>query len=219
MADVSRETDTPDEAVIAHWFGGSTAKIHAYADLLRTDGLRRGLVGPREGGRLWSRHLLNCVVVHPLIQAGARVGDIGSGAGLPGVVLALARPDLAVTLIEPLLRRSSFLVEVIEALDVPNMTVVRSRAEDLIGTAQFDVVTARAVAPLERLVGWALPLCRPGGELLALKGATALAELADASLALSRLRAGIAAVEACGEGVVDPVTTVVRIQSNGPLGS
>jgi 16S rRNA (guanine527-N7)-methyltransferase len=220
VTDVSRETDVPDADTVSDWFGPRSSLVHTYAELLTGEGVRRGLLGPREAGRLWRRHILNCAVVHPLIAGGACVGDLGSGAGLPGVVLALARPDLQVTLIEPLLRRCRFLQEVVEALGAlgaANLRVVRSRAEDLPRSAQFDVVTARAVAPLDRLAGWALPLCRPGGELLALKGSAVGAELHAAERTLARLRAGRVVVETCGQGVVDPLTTVVRIQSSGPL--
>jgi 16S rRNA (guanine527-N7)-methyltransferase len=216
VGDVSRET-TPPADVLDTWFGSAASGAGAFADLLTGEGVRRGLLGPREAGRVWSRHLLNCVVVHPLIGDGATVADVGSGAGLPGVVLALARPDLHVTLVEPLLRRVTFLREVAETLRLPNLDVRRARAEELAGRCQFDVVTARAVAPLDRLVGWLLPLCRPGGEVLALKGSNVADEIASARPALSRLHAGRVEVHACGLGVVDPETTVVRIQSNGPL--
>jgi 16S rRNA (guanine527-N7)-methyltransferase len=210
---VSRETERPDAAVIADWFGAGTAQIERYAELLATEGVRRGLIGPRELPRLWTRHLVNCVVVHRLMAAGSSVADLGSGAGLPGVVLAVARPDLSVTLIEPLLRRSRFLEEVTDDLGLSNVEVVRARAEELPGRATFDVVVARAVAPLDRLARWALPLCRPGGELLAIKGSSASAELEQATEALTRLHAGPASIEMCGAGVVEPATTVVRILS------
>jgi 16S rRNA (guanine527-N7)-methyltransferase len=213
---VSRETESALAAVVAQWFGPAGPVAYRYADLLATEGVRRGLIGPREVPRMWSRHILNCVVVHPLIAHASVVGDLGSGAGLPGIVLALARPDLRVTLIEPLLRRTRFLDDSVSALGLPNVNVVRSRAEDLADRATFDVVVARAVAPLERLAGWALPLCRPGGEVLALKGASARDEVARARPALTRLGAGDATIESCGVGVVEPATTVVRIQSHEP---
>jgi 16S rRNA (guanine527-N7)-methyltransferase len=213
---VSRETERPDADVIADWFGVGTAQIQRYAQLLATEGVRRGLIGPRELPRLWTRHILNCVVVHGLIAQGGSVADLGSGAGLPGVVLAVARPDLSVTLIEPLLRRTRFLEEVTADLELPNLRVVRARAEELRGRVAFDVVVARAVAPLDRLAGWGLPLCRPGGELLAIKGSSASAELEQAAAMLARLRAGRASIETCGAGVVEPATTVVRILSQAP---
>jgi 16S rRNA (guanine527-N7)-methyltransferase len=213
---VSRETAHPRDDVMAHWFGAGMPGIHRYVDLLATEGVRRGLIGPREVPRLWTRHVMNCVVVHPLIDTGSSVGDLGSGAGLPGVVLALARPDLSVTLIEPLLRRTRFLDQLPTALGVTNLTILRCRAEELAGKQAFDVVTARAVAPLERLAGWALPLCKDPGELLAIKGSSAGEELEQAAPVLKRLRAGPASIQTCGVGVVEPPTTVVRIRSHAP---
>lgn len=213
---VSRETERPDEQLIADCFGAGTAQIQRYAQLLATEGVGRGLIGPRELPRLWTRHIMNCVVVHGLLEQGCSVADLGSGAGLPGIVLAVARPDLSVTLIEPLLRRTRFLEEVTADLELSNLTVVRARAEELPGRVAFDVVVARAVAPLDRLAGWGLPLCRPGGELLAIKGSSASDELEQSGAVLARLRAGQASIETCGVGVVEPATTVVRILSQGP---
>jgi 16S rRNA (guanine527-N7)-methyltransferase len=213
---VSRETETIDRALVAEWFGAAAERAYAYVDLLCSEGVRRGLIGPREVPRIWSRHVLNCVVLHPLIGPDRSVADLGSGAGLPGLVLALARPDLDVTLIEPLLRRTRFLDQARAALDVANVTVVRARAEQLVGTYAFDVVVARAVAPLDRLAGWALPLCSQGGELIAVKGTSAPTELATARSRLARLGAEHARIESSGVGVVEPPTTVVRIQSHAP---
>lgn len=215
MVDVSRETDRPAPQTVEAWFGAATPLADRYAQIVATMGLERGLLGPREVSRLWNRHIMNCVVVHPLIASGCSVVDVGSGAGFPGIPVALARPDLHVTLVEPLLRRATFLLQVIQALELSNVTVVRSRAEDL-ETAAFDVVTARAVAPLERLVRWTLPLCRPDGEVLAIKGGTASEELAAAAAALRRLGVRTSAVEQCGVGVVEPATTVVRLSSKQP---
>jgi 16S rRNA (guanine527-N7)-methyltransferase len=213
---VSRETEVVDPALVAEWFGAAADRAYAYVDLLCSEGVRRGLIGPREVPRIWSRHVLNCVVLHPLIRSDRSVADLGSGAGLPGVVLALARPDLEVTLIEPLLRRTRFLEQASAELDLLNVVVVRSRGEQLAATCAFDVVVARAVAPLDRLAGWALPLCRPGGELIAVKGTSAPTELATARSSLVRLGAEDARIELCGVGVVEPPTTVVRIKSHGP---
>jgi 16S rRNA (guanine527-N7)-methyltransferase len=136
--------------------------------------------------RIWERHLLNCAVVAPLIASGSSVCDIGSGAGLPGLVLALLRSDLNMVLVEPLLRRTLFLEEAVEHLDLGNVRVVRSRAEDLDGHLEADVVTARAVAPLSRLLGWALPLCAANGQVLAFKGGSVEAEIARAEAMLGR---------------------------------
>jgi 16S rRNA (guanine527-N7)-methyltransferase len=179
VSTVDTDAVVPDAAAAV--FGPALDRAAAYARLLATDGTVRGLIGPREVPRLWDRHLLNSAALAPLVPAGARVVDVGSGAGLPGIPLALVRPDLAVTLLEPLARRVTFLDECVDRLGLTNVTVVRGRAEEgpvrrSLGGA--DVVTARAVAPLDKLAGWCLPLLRPGGLLLALKGSTAAAELA-----------------------------------------
>jgi 16S rRNA (guanine527-N7)-methyltransferase len=186
-----------------------------YAELLATDGVQRGLIGPRETSRLWARHLLNCAVVTELLPDRGELVDIGSGAGLPGVVLAMLRPEMRVVLLEPMLRRSAFLEECLARLDLPNATVVRGRAEDLAGDIAADIATARAVAPLDRLAGWAAGLLRPGGQLLAIKGESAEQELAAARPVLSRLRVRSAEVLRVGHGRVIPATTVVRVVIGG----
>jgi 16S rRNA (guanine527-N7)-methyltransferase len=169
-------------------FGAAWPQLVRYADLLAGPGVERGLIGPREVPRLWERHLLNCAQIAGEFQRTASVCDVGSGAGLPGVVLALARPDLRVTLLEPLLRRTRFLEQVVNELELQRVQVVRGRAEDL-GGAGFDAVTARAVAPLDRLVRWTVPMCRPGGRVLAMKGARAAEELEAAQQALREVAA------------------------------
>jgi 16S rRNA (guanine527-N7)-methyltransferase len=179
--------------------------------MLASRGVERGLIGPREVPRLWDRHLLNCGVVADLIEPGATVWDVGSGAGLPGVVVALLRPDLRVTLLEPLLRRTRFLEECVAELRLPNTTVVRGRAEEHAGRVGADVVLARAVAPMNRLATWALPLLRPGGELLAMKGDAAAEELEAATATLRRLRASSWDVRRVGHGVSETPTTVVSV--------
>jgi 16S rRNA (guanine527-N7)-methyltransferase len=186
-APVSRETPPPPPGVAAV-FGSAWPQLQRYAEMLADAGVVRGLIGPREVPRLWERHLLNSAQIAPAFAPGARVCDLGSGAGLPGVVLALARPDLEVVLLEPLLRRTRFLDEVLDELGLERVRVLRGRAEEHAG-AGFDAVTARAVAPLERLARWALPMCRPGGMLLAMKGAAAAEELSTAETALARLGA------------------------------
>lgn len=191
-------------------FGDAITVAERYAEFLASRGVERGLLGPREVERLWDRHLLNCAVMIELIPAGADVIDIGSGAGLPGIVLAIVRPDLSVTLLEPLLRRTVFLQECVELLGLPDVEVRRARAEDVVGDYAADVVTARAVAPLERLAGWALPLLHPGGELLAMKGERAAVELEDAEPVLKRFGVRAAEVLRVGHGKVDPPTTIVR---------
>ena len=211
-------------------FGQELDRVVRYAEMLAGDGVVRGLLGPREVRQLWDRHLLNCAVVAPAPPARAEVCDLGSGAGLPGVIWALVRPDISVTLLEPSKRRVQFLREVVAELALGHVGVVRARADGKAGamradtmgsdsvaldTPAFDVVTARAVARLDRLVSWALPLCRPGGELLALKGAAAGAELAAAEPTLRRLAAQSWQVEQWGAGLVDSPTTVVRIRAAG----
>jgi 16S rRNA (guanine527-N7)-methyltransferase len=218
MSNVPRETSSAQAAdlpaapaVAATVFGTRLAVASDYARLLATDGVTRGLLGPREVPRLWERHLLNCAVVAELIDRDATVTDVGSGAGLPGIPLALTRPDLDIELLEPLHRRVVFLSEVVAALGLDRVRVNRGRAEDAATVAGVDVVTARAVAPLSRLAGWCLPLLRPGGSLIALKGAQAAAELNAAADDLRRLGAVAWSVETCGQGLVDPPTTVVRV--------
>lgn len=194
-------------------FGDRYADAVRYAELLAEAGVQRGLIGPREVPRLWERHLLNCAVLSEVVPEGVTVCDVGSGAGLPGIPLALVRQDLKITLLEPLLRRTNFLTEVVELLGLDHVTVVRGRAEEVLGTLQpVHVVTARAVAPLDRLAAWGIPLLRPYGEMLALKGDTAEEELKSAASALSKLGAVETSVLHVGEGVVDPLSTVVRVE-------
>jgi 16S rRNA (guanine527-N7)-methyltransferase len=203
----------PPPAAVAV-FGAELPRVAEYAGLLATEGTVRGLLGPREVPRLWERHLLNCGVVAELLPAAARVVDVGSGAGLPGIVLALARPDVTVTLVEPLARRVAFLAECQQRLALANVAVRRGRAEEADVLAELggaDIVTARAVAPLDRLAGWCLPLLRPGGRLLALKGEGAEQEVAAAEAALTRFGGSATRVVRCGASVVSPPTTVVSV--------
>jgi 16S rRNA (guanine527-N7)-methyltransferase len=182
-----------------------------YAELLATEGVLRGLIGPREAPRLWERHLLNCAVLGELIPEGASVCDIGSGAGLPGLVIAIARPDLQITLVEPLLRRTIFLEEVVGELRLDNVEVVRGRADALHGTRTFDVVTSRAVAPLERLLGWSMPLVAPDGALVAMKGSSVDEEIETARPVLRKLRCAEPEVSLLGAEVSDLPTYAVRV--------
>ena len=199
---VSRETPGA-----TRYFGDDLAAINRYIDLLATWGIERGLIGPREAPRLWDRHVLNCAVVTPRIPSAASVADVGSGAGLPGLVWAIARPDLTVTLIEPLLRRTTFLTEVIDELALANVTVIRGRADEV--AQVFDVVTARAVADLGKLGSWCLPLVRPGGVLLALKGESASTEVEMWTQAL-RVD-GATDIVVTSYGAVETPTTVVEV--------
>jgi 16S rRNA (guanine527-N7)-methyltransferase len=192
-------------------FGDALPLVTAYAGLLMTEATARGLIGPKEVPRLWERHLLNCALITDLVPTGATVCDLGSGAGLPGVVMAIRRPDLTVTLVEPLLRRTTFLDEAVASLGLTNVEVVRARADALHGSRTFDVVTARAVAPLDRLSAWALPLVRAGGEFLAMKGSTVQAELESAGPAIRAGRGDVGEIVELGHDVVDPLVRVVRV--------
>ena len=182
-----------------------------YAELLATEGVLRGLIGPREGSRLWERHLLNCAVLGELVPPGSGVCDVGSGAGLPGIVLAIARPDLTVTLVEPLLRRTTFLQEVVAELGLSGVEVHRARAEALHDSRVFDVVTSRAVAPLDRLLTWSMPLVAPTGTLVAMKGTTAADEVVAAESVLHRLGCATPEVLSVGGKLVDSPTTAIRV--------
>jgi 16S rRNA (guanine527-N7)-methyltransferase len=202
----------PTPAVAVQFFTKRLALVERYVSWLAGPGLERGLIGPRELPRLWERHVLNCAVVKDAVPVGATVADIGSGAGLPGLVLAIVRPDVRMTLVEPLQRRSSFLDEVVVDLGLTNVDVVRARAEDLADTVTVDVVTARAVARLERLTRWTLPLLSTGGRLLALKGDSAVEEVAEAADTLARMGAVSCTIREFGHGIVQPPTRVVVVE-------
>lgn len=211
---VSRETS----GEIPPWLSPYTAELERYQEILAGPGLDRGLMGPREMPRLWDRHILNCAVVAEpalgLVPQGALVADVGSGAGLPGLVWAITRPDLTMILIEPLLRRATFLTEAVIDIGLTDrVTVVRARAEKVITTPNWtgvDIVTARAVAPMERLLGWTMPLLKPVGDLIALKGSSAQSEIDEAAQAIIQYGITEISVVTCGAGVVEPETTVVR---------
>lgn len=185
--------------------------IEAYAASLATVGVERGIIGPREVPRLWERHLLNCGAMAPLLPADCSVADIGSGGGLPGLVLAIARPDVRVTLIEPLLRRTNYLSEVVEDLGLDHVTVHRGRSDSLHGIETFDVVTSRAVAPLERLLPWSMPLVARHGELVAMKGSSVSAEVESVRGSWARWHLAEPRIEAIGEDLPDGGTTVLRV--------
>lgn len=200
-----------EESAVKDFFGDSYPVVARFAELLADQGVRRGLIGPREAPILWERHLLNSAAVVPFLPASGRVIDIGSGAGLPGIVVAAMCPNLDVVLVESMERRTDWLSEVVAELALSNASVRRARAEELHGTLRAEVVTARAVAPLDRLVQWAMPLLGVGGTLLALKGRGALAEVQAAA---SRVRSlGGAAAEVVPAATVAGVddTTIVRI--------
>jgi 16S rRNA (guanine527-N7)-methyltransferase len=211
----------PAPAVAAAALGDALPVLETYAGILAGAGVERGLLGPREAPRLWERHLLNSVGTAELLHPGTCVLDLGSGAGLPGVVLAAVRPDLQLVLLEPLLRRAAFLEEVVAALGLGNAAVRRGRAEELGGgrlagpgvlpAGLVDVVVARAVAPLDRLAGWALPLVRPGGRLLAIKGDAAAQELAAAQPALRTAGAASSRVVEVGNPDLLTAARVVEV--------
>ena len=192
-------------------FGDRLPLAQRYVEHLATTGIERGLIGPREVPRLWVRHVLNCAAVQEYIAEGASVADVGSGAGLPGLCLAIARSDLAITLIEPLERRVIWLHEVVEDLGLENVKILRSRAEQAIGQVDADVVTARAVSALVGLVDITLPILRGTGELLALKGRSAREEIKKAKKKLNRYGARETEILTAGEELLDEPTTVVRV--------
>ncbi|NQW72606.1 MAG: 16S rRNA (guanine(527)-N(7))-methyltransferase RsmG [Actinobacteria bacterium] len=206
-----------DPVELPAWLDPFDEQLRAYASVLSTAGVEMGLIGPREVPRLWSRHLLNCAVVvgpgEPFVGLGSTVSDVGSGAGLPGLVWAITRPDLSIILVEPLLRRATFLQSVVADLGLADRVIIRrGRAEDCCADPDWhgvDVVTARAVAPLERLLGWTIPLLRVGGRLVALKGSGAQDEVDAAQGVAAALNVVDLEVQQCGAGVVEPVTTVV----------
>jgi 16S rRNA (guanine527-N7)-methyltransferase len=211
----------PAPASAATVFGAALPAARRYVELLATDGVTRGLIGPREVSRLWERHVLNSAAVAEAVPAGARVVDVGSGAGLPGIPLGLARPDITVTLVEPMARRVEFLEEAVAELtaheDGPRWQVVRGRAEDRSvanAVGIVDVVTARAVAPLPRLVAWCRGLLRPGSQLVALVGARAVAELPSVAPQLER--AGMCDIEARAVGAeLGAAATTVVVMTRG----
>ncbi len=192
-------------------FGERIALARRYLTSLASDGVVRGLIGPRESGRLWNRHVLNSAVVGQLLTAGSRIIDIGSGAGLPGIPLAIARPDCEFVLVEPLERRATYLTEIVTDLALDNCRVVRGRADEVVARCGgADVVTSRAVAPLGKLATWSAPLLRIGGELLAIKGLTATEEVSryQAAVALAGLES--LSIKSCGAGIVNPETLVIH---------
>ena len=204
---------TAQEAVAAERiFGDRLDLAKRYVEHLATSGIERGLIGPREVPRLWSRHVLNCAVVADLIGDGVKVADVGSGAGLPGLCLAIARPDLYVTLIEPLERRVTWLEEVVMDLGLTNVEIIRARAEAAIGKVECSVVTARAVSALNTLAPLTIPLLGGEGELLAIKGRSAEEEIAKAAKVLKKLGGIHTEVLVAGQDILEEPTTVVRVK-------
>lgn len=192
-------------------FGDRLGLAERYVEHLATSGTERGLIGPREIPRLWGRHVLNCAVIESEIAQGSHVADVGSGAGLPGLCLAIARPDLELTLIEPLERRVIWLQEVVDDLGLDNVTIMRTRAELAVGMVKADVVTARAVSALSNLAGLTIPLLDGEGEVVAIKGRSAAEELEKAAKVIRRLGGVQTSVVTVGQDLLDEPTTVVRI--------
>lgn len=206
------ESTTPTAAATV--FGEHVDRAERFVAMLREEGVTRGLIGPREVDRLWDRHVLNSAVLGDEVPRETNVVDVGSGAGLPGVPLAISRPDLDVVLLEPMARRVAWLEEVVDELDLDGVTVVRGRAEEKAVLAQLepaDVVTARAVAPLGRLAGWCLPLVRESGALVALKGSSAAEEIERDRTEIVKAGGGGPRIAECGGDLLDTPTTVVVI--------
>jgi 16S rRNA (guanine527-N7)-methyltransferase len=214
------EASQPPMDVVERVFGDGSSGAIKFAALLADHGVERGLIGPREVDRLWDRHLFNSAVLAELVPQNCRVVDVGSGAGLPGIPLAIVRPDIRLTLLEPMARRIAWLQEVVDTLGL-DVEVMRGRAEEPEVRRRLggsDVVTARAVAPLERLAKWCLPLLRPGGELLALKGASADEELDRDAAAVAKAGGVRQRLATCGADVLEVPTTVVVIARDEQVG-
>lgn len=214
MSEFKSETPVPEGGSLAaaeKIFGDRLPLAQRYVKHLATSGIERGLIGPREVPRLWERHVLNCAVAEEFIEQGARVADVGSGAGLPGLCLAIARPDLSLTLIEPLERRVVWLTEVVDDLGLENVDIMRSRAEQAVGHVDVDYVTARAVSALVGLLDITLPILRGTGQLLALKGRSAAEEIAKAKKKLNKYGARDTEILVAGQGLLEEPTRVVRI--------
>ena len=190
-------------------FGSQIKLARAYAHKLAQDSDELGLLGPRELDKIWSRHILNSAVVAELVRPGELVADVGSGAGLPGIPMAIAAPETSFVLIEPMDRRASWLQEVVEELDLENVEVVRARAEEVEG-ADFDVVTARAVAALDKLLRLCVPLLKPGGRVIALKGSKAPEEILEAKRLQKKLKIESFEILVCGEKFLAEPTSVVE---------
>jgi 16S rRNA (guanine527-N7)-methyltransferase len=211
---------SPPGDVVERVFGDGASVAIKFAALLADHGVERGLIGPREVERLWDRHLFNSGVLAELLPRNCRVVDVGSGAGLPGIPLAIARPDIRLSLLEPMARRVAWLQEAVETLGL-DVEVVRGRAEEPEVRRRLggsDIVTARAVAPLERLAKWCLPLLRPGGRMLALKGASAAEELERDAAAVTKLGGSRQRVATCGAEMLEVPTTVVVVERDEQVG-
>lgn len=202
-----------DEARSREVLGGAYDRAVAFAGLLTEHGEERGLIGPRELPRLWTRHIVNSAAAAPYLPGSGSVADVGSGAGLPGIVLAAMRPDLDFTLIEPMERRTTWLSEVVAELGLDNVEIVQQQAQELTGKRSFDAVTARAVAALDKLLRWTWPLVAPHGSLVAMKGSRAQAEVDAAAPVLKKLKVGAVMVherDLMNDGEITRVVEVRR---------
>lgn len=204
-----KQLPEPEPSIALELFDSRIDKARAFTTNLVERGEELGLIGPLEPPRIWTRHILNSVLVAPLLRPG-RVGDVGSGAGLPGIVLAIARPDVDFVLIEPMERRVDWLESQVRELDLPNVEVVRGRAQDVEFSPWLDQVTARAVSALSKLIPMTARLVRSGGELVLLKGANVEAEREAAAKAIAKARLSNVEILVLGEGIVDEITRVFR---------
>lgn len=210
LAEVSVE---PEPAGLAEVFDTSADQMRYYADLLSHEGLEQGLLGPREAGRIWSRHILNCWVLSEFLPEGVQVADVGSGAGLPGLVLAIGRPDLSLTLIESMARRCEWLQFCVEELGLDNVQIRNARAEDFRGKQAFPYLTARAVGNLSTLLEWTAPLVKKHGTMLFLKGASVDAEIgkAKANYVFAKQKVSLPEVLTVATPLTEEPTRVVRL--------
>ncbi|WP_084677299.1 16S rRNA (guanine(527)-N(7))-methyltransferase RsmG [Yaniella halotolerans] len=209
-AELGRQEDWVVDAVEV-LYGESTATVERFVHHLVTTGIEWGLLGPREIPKMWDRHVLNCAVVQELLPKGALVADVGSGAGLPGIALAIARPDVQFVLIEPLERRVDWLEMVVEDLELENVDVVRARSEQVFETVDVDIVTARAVSAMKSLVPMTVPLLHGSGELLAIKGKSAANEIEKADKVLRKFKTKHSEVLTVGDELLAVPTTVARL--------
>ncbi|WP_218221486.1 16S rRNA (guanine(527)-N(7))-methyltransferase RsmG [Nesterenkonia sp. Act20] len=204
------ELTEPERAAASAIFGDRLDLAERYVGHLCSTGIEHGLLGPREVPRIWSRHVLNCAILAPELTADTTVADVGSGAGLPGLALAIARPDVEFILIEPMERRVEWLSTVVQDLDLDNVQLIRARAEEVTDEVMADVVTSRAVTALKRLLPLTVPLLDDDGELLLLKGRSVHSEIEAASKSFSRYKLQKPTVELLGEGLLEEPSTVVR---------
>lgn len=211
------EADVPaltaqEQGAAEHYFGSKLPLAERYVRHLCTTGIEHGLLGPREVPRMWARHVLNCAALAPELPSGGTVADVGSGAGLPGIALAIARTDVDFVLIEPMERRIEWLSEVVKDLGLENVQLIRARAEEVTDEVMADVVTARAVSALKKLLPLTVPLLSDEGELWLLKGRSAQDEVEAAAKAIEKHRLQTPEVKLLGEGLLEEPTTVVRCQ-------